>query len=347
MRNMTRIALVGAAGLALGAGISIPLAGAASASGSASVQISASGQAIDGGNLTVQGTNFPTHANDPSGVEIIECSDPGGTAANLPTSSAQGCDGTTVSPTQINTSSTGALTATYQVTSLNSSDSNITCDSTDYCVLWVGVDYNTDFIDPATQAFSTPFLVESSGTAPHFTSASSGSMPSWKSTTLTVRATGVDDPTITESGALPGGVTFTNNPFGTATFSGEPTHTGIYPVTLTASNGVSPNATQTFDLDAGFVITTTSLPSSAPGASYHGSVAAVGGTTPYKWKAQGLPKGVKINKSTGALAGTVSTKAHVETYHVTFTVTDKKLKSGKTTVHEKETATKSLSLVIS
>jgi len=47
---------------------------------------------------------------------------------------------------------------------------------------------------------------------------------------------------ISESGALPSGITFTDNHDGTATLAGTPAAgTGAtYPLTLTASNGVSP-----------------------------------------------------------------------------------------------------------
>ena len=53
---------------------------------------------------------------------------------------------------------------------------------------------------------------------------------------------------LTESGALPSGVTFTDNKNGTATLSGTTTAAGTYPLTLTAANGVLPNATQSFTL---------------------------------------------------------------------------------------------------
>ena len=65
---------------------------------------------------------------------------------------------------------------------------------------------------------------------------------------FTVTTTGFPTPTVSESGALPGGVTFTNNGNGTATLSGTPTAAGTYPLTLTAANGVLPNATQSFTL---------------------------------------------------------------------------------------------------
>jgi hypothetical protein len=52
------------------------------------------------------------------------------------------------------------------------------------------------------------------------------------------------------SGTLPGGVGFTDNQDGTATLSGIPNVTsgGSYPLTFTASNGVLPDATQSFTL---------------------------------------------------------------------------------------------------
>ncbi len=53
-----------------------------------------------------------------------------------------------------------------------------------------------------------------------------------------------------KSGSLPTGVTFTDNGDGTATLAGTPSAgtRGSYAITLKASNGVSPNATQSFTL---------------------------------------------------------------------------------------------------
>lgn len=47
---------------------------------------------------------------------------------------------------------------------------------------------------------------------------------------------------------LPSGVTFVDNGEGTATLAGTPTSgsKGVYPFTITANNGVSPSATQSF-----------------------------------------------------------------------------------------------------
>jgi uncharacterized delta-60 repeat protein len=67
---------------------------------------------------------------------------------------------------------------------------------------------------------------------------------------FTVTTTGTPTPTINKTGGLPSGITFIDNGNGTATLAGTPgTGTaGNYPLTLTASNGILPNATQAFTL---------------------------------------------------------------------------------------------------
>ena len=87
-------------------------------------------------------------------------------------------------------------------------------------------------------------------TAPAITSANSTTFVVGAAESFTVTAAGVPTPTITLSGTLPGGVTFSDNGNGTATLAGTPASGtgGVYPLTFTASNGVLPNATQTFTL---------------------------------------------------------------------------------------------------
>jgi Putative Ig domain len=51
-------------------------------------------------------------------------------------------------------------------------------------------------------------------------------------------------------------------------------------------------------------ITTTSLPGGTVGIAYNSVVAASGGTTPYAFKATGLPAGLSIDGSSGAISGT-------------------------------------------
>lgn len=114
---------------------------------------------------TVSGTGFPAHSKDPTGVQILECSDPGGSVANLPETAAS-CDGATVDPLPINTDASGSFSAKYTFYSLHSAHgaSNINCDTKHFCVLWVGVDYNQQFL--GTHAFSTAFKIGSPQSAP-------------------------------------------------------------------------------------------------------------------------------------------------------------------------------------
>ncbi len=65
-----------------------------------------------------------------------------------------------------------------------------------------------------------------------------------------ITATGLPTPTIKETGVLPGGVTFTDFGSGMAEISlGSTASTyGVFPITITASNGVSPDAIQQFTL---------------------------------------------------------------------------------------------------
>ncbi len=95
----------------------------------------------------------------------------------------------------------------------------------------------------ATQAFTLAVNL-----APAITSAASSTFTAGTSGTFTITTTGFPVASLTETGALPAGVTFTDNGNGTATLSGTATSTGTRVITITASNGVDPVATQTFTL---------------------------------------------------------------------------------------------------
>jgi hypothetical protein len=128
----------------------------------------ATGPFVNGQNIAVSGSGFPTRAQDPTGLQIIECSDPDGSPANLPTDPSLGCEGITVNPGQVNTDSAGRFHASYAVAMLSTGagTSSIDCDDTHECVLWVGTDYNNAFLS-GPHAFSTPFRVSAgSATAP-------------------------------------------------------------------------------------------------------------------------------------------------------------------------------------
>src|SRR5271157_4252693 len=86
--------------------------------------------------------------------------------------------------------------------------------------------------------------------APAITSANNAAFTVGQAGSFTITTTGYPTAAITETGSLPTGVTFTDNANGTATLAGTPQEgtAGTYSLTLTAANGISPNATQSFTL---------------------------------------------------------------------------------------------------
>jgi hypothetical protein len=98
----------------------------------------------------------------------------------------------------------------------------------------------------ATHATSFSLTVQ---TAPAITSAATTTFTQGSAGTFTVTATGSPTPAITETGALPSGVTLTDNGNGTATLAGTPASgsNSSYPITITATGAGTP-ATQAFTL---------------------------------------------------------------------------------------------------
>jgi Putative Ig domain/Concanavalin A-like lectin/glucanases superfamily len=81
--------------------------------------------------------------------------------------------------------------------------------------------------------------------APTITSPSSTSFTQSSAGTFTVTATGTPPPTLSMTGTLPAGVTFTP---ATGVLAGTPTASGTFPLVFTAANGTLPNAVQNFTL---------------------------------------------------------------------------------------------------
>ena len=102
----------------------------------------------------------------------------------------------------------------------------------------------------------------SGGGAPAITSAASTTFTAGVPGTFTPTATGSPVPTLTESGTLPTGVTFSGGLLSGTPASGS---AGSYPITFTASNGVGSPATQIFTLTVNTAPAITSFaPSSGP-----------------------------------------------------------------------------------
>ncbi len=126
--------------------------------------------------------------------------------------------------------------------------------------------------------------------------------------TDTFVATGTPAPTLSETGALPATLTFTNNGNGTATLSGTPAAgtAGTFPITITASNGVGANATRNFTLtvNQAAAITSANSTSFAVGSPGSFSVTTTGSPAPTLSESGNLPSGVTFNPATGILSGT-------------------------------------------
>jgi hypothetical protein len=87
--------------------------------------------------------------------------------------------------------------------------------------------------------------------APAITSSASASFTAGATGSFTITTTGYPTASLSEIGGLPQGLKFVDNGDGTATISGTPaTGTGgMYTLTLAATNGVSPDAAQTFTIN--------------------------------------------------------------------------------------------------
>jgi large repetitive protein len=118
--------------------------------------------------------------------------------------------------------------------------------------------------------------------------------------------TGNPAPSFTMTPAtVAGGITVSS----VGVLSGTPTTAGSFPITVTAANGVAPDAVKSLTLVIAppvLHVTTVSLPAARVGVVYSTTVAAAGGVTPYHWSiATGtLPVGLTLNPSTGVISGT-------------------------------------------
>ncbi len=157
--------------------------------------------------------------------------------------------------------------------------------------------------------------------APAFTSANSATFVAGSAGSFVVTTTGEPAAALSESGALPGGVTFTDNGDGTASLGGTPAaHSGgVYALTITARNGVSPDASQAFTLTVNEAPSFTS-PNSAPfglNTTNAFTVTAQGYPTPTLSESGALPAGVTFDAASGRLSGTPSGSGGA--YTLTFT----------------------------
>jgi hypothetical protein len=150
------------------------------------------------------------------------------------------------------------------------------------------------------------------GQAPRITSADATTFTVGSSGSFTVKSCGYPTPSLSESGALPSGVTFTDNGNGTATLSGTPGagSGGVYDITITASNGVGSPATQSFTLtvdQAPAIVPSANPPAFTVGTAGSFTVESTGYPTPGLSDSGSLPSGMSFvdnGDGTATLSGT-------------------------------------------
>jgi len=132
---------------------------------------------------------------------------------------------------------------------------------------------------PASATNSFAVTQPMAGVAPAITSAAATTFTAGASGSFTVVATGSPAPTLSEVGPLPSGVTFNS---ATGVVSGTPGAgtTGAFPISISAKNGVAPDALQNFTLTVAKASTTSTLSASPLNPAVGASVTFTAGVAP-------------------------------------------------------------------
>ena len=137
-----------------------------------------------------------------------------------------------------------------------------------------GGTYPITFTAKNTGGTTTQSFVLTVSAKPAISSAATATATDGSAFNFTVKATGAPAPTMAESGALPQGLTLTDNGNGTATLAGTPGvgQGGVYNLTFTANN-TGGTATQSFTLtvDQAPAITSASSATAVHGVAIHPS----------------------------------------------------------------------------
>ncbi|WP_329578832.1 Ig domain-containing protein [Kitasatospora sp. NBC_01250] len=163
--------------------------------------------------------------------------------------------------------------------------------------------------------------------APLITSAATAAATVGAAFSTTVTATGSPLPALKESGALPGGVTFTDNGDGTATLAGTPAagSGGSYPLVVTATNGAG-SVTQNLSLTVaqGPAVTSAGTAAFTTGTAGTFAVTTSGYPAPALSASGTLPSGLSFKDNgdgTGSIVGTAASGT-AGSYPVTVTATN-------------------------
>lgn len=184
---------------------------------------------------------------------------------------------------------------------------------------------NTNGTDGQTRATTWALTV---GEHPAITSAASTSAGMRAPFDFHVTTSGSPSPSLSESGALPTGVTFSDNRDGTGELAGAAAAgtAGVYPITLSASNGFGGPASQSFTLTvtaatSAPAITSVSADTETFGVAFSFPITTSGYPVPTLKKTGNLPAGVTYTDNgdgTGTVSGTPA-KAAIGAYAITLT----------------------------
>lgn len=132
-----------------------------------------------------------------------------------------------------------------------------------------------------------------------------------------LEATGGQLPNTWSSTALPAGLTMSPD----GVISGTPTTLGTSTASVTVKDKLNRSDTEpvTFKVVLPLAVTVPASTRNEVGDAVSQQVTAVNGVSPYAFEATGLPAGLTLNRTTGAITGTVTTAG---TYTVEVTVTD-------------------------
>jgi hypothetical protein len=170
--------------------------------------------------------------------------------------------------------------------------------------------------------------VQAPQAAPVFTSPAAADIQTGISTSITISASGSPAPSLSESGALPPGLSFSAGQGGTATISGTPAASSAasYSVTIVATNGVGNPAVQQLVLRytrQAAITTRPNVPATA-GTALHWTVRATGVPLPTLSVSGTLPSGITFTPGAAGSAvfgGTPSASA-VGSHVVTLIATN-------------------------